>query len=165
MKNKAQLKIQQMIFMLLAVTLFFILAFLFFIAFKVTSLERDAIESNRDKAAGLVGKLSSNPEFVFENAANSIDADKLMILQAEDKYDDFFGVDGIILQKIYPAQSEIIECKRDNYPNCNQIKLFTDKDVTPISSFVSWCTKQTINGNAYDKCELAVLMIEEESLE
>jgi hypothetical protein len=158
--KKAQLKIQQMTFMLLAITLFFILALLFFLAVKVVDLERDAIESQRDKAANLAGKISSNPELIFEDDANSIDADKLMILQRESKYRDYFGVKGIIVEKIYPPGSSV-DCDSRNYPNCNKIKLFTISDSAPTKSFVSWCSKQTVNGNSYDKCELAILMIEE----
>ena len=82
MKNKkAQLKIQQMIFMVLAITLFFILVGLFFLSVKITNLEQDVIDLNRDKAARLVSKIASNPEFIFREKSNAIDADKIMILK------------------------------------------------------------------------------------
>ena len=158
LNKKAQLKIQQMVFMILAITIFFILAGLFFLAVKVTNLERDAQELAQDKAIGLVNKISSNPELTFEGVPNSIDADKLMILKDSKVYGNFFGVDGIIVQKIYPKSKET-ECTRENYPDCNKIKLFTNNEVTPTQSFVSWCRKKTIEGNAYDECSLAILMI------
>jgi len=161
MKNKrAQLKIQQMIFMVLALTLFFILVGLFFLAVRVTNLEKEVIELNRDKAASLVSKIASNPEFTFQGKSNAIDADKIMILKNEPKYRDFFGVDGIIIEKIYPPSNEG-ECTLLTYPDCNKIKLFTNKESAVTSSFVSLCSKETINGNSYDKCELARLMIDE----
>lgn len=158
--KKAQLKIQQMIFMVLAITLFFILAGLFFLSVRITNLEKDVIELNRDKAVALVNKLASNPEFIFENIPNAVDADKLMILKSEARYRDFFGVDGIIIEKVYPI-SDSVECTLSTYPDCNKIKIFTSKDSAVTSSFISLCTKETIAGNSYNKCELARLMIDE----
>ncbi len=172
--KKGQFKIQQMIFMLLAVTLFFILVGLFFVAFKTASLQKDVVELKRDKAVEIIEKISSNPEFIFEDRSisNAIDSDKLMILKNENKYvfvengkrKTFWGVDGIIVRKIYPSEGEIIECTNENYPNCNLIKLFTNKNNAPISSFVSLCRKDSLNGIKYNRCELAELMIEEEKL-
>ena len=163
--NKGQLKIQQMVFMILAITIFFILAGLFFLALKVTNLERDAQELNQDKAVGLVNKISSNPEITFEGIPNSIDADKLMVLKDSKTYPSFFGVDGIIVQKVYPVESnEEILCTTSNYPDCNKIKLFTHSEVASTQSFVSWCRKKSLNGNSYDECSLAILMIEEREI-
>lgn len=161
--KKAQLKIQQMIFMVMAITLFFILAGLFFLSVRITNLEQDVVELNRDKAVSLVNKIASNPEFIFENVPNAVDADKLMILKNEQRYRDFFGVDGIIIEKIYPISNDV-DCTLENYPNCNRIKIFTSKDAAVISSFISLCTKETINGNSYNKCELARLMIDEKQI-
>ena len=162
--KKAQLKIQQMVFMLLAVTLFVILAGLFYLSIKVVNLEEDVNELNRDKAVALVNKIASNPEFVFENVPNAIDADKLMVLKDSRAYRDFFGVDGIIVQKIYPIE-ESVECSVENYPNCNLIKIFTKKEVSNTQSFVSWCRKNSISGISYDDCSLAILMIDSKEVD
>ncbi|MEM3074475.1 MAG: hypothetical protein QW727_00845 [Candidatus Pacearchaeota archaeon] len=166
--KKAQLKIKQMIFMLLALTIFFVLVALFFISIKSINLEKEVVELKRDRASNLVEKLSSTPEFIFENKPNSIDADKLIILQSESIYrtrtdSTFWGVEGIIVRRIYPKEREI-ECTKFNYPECNIIKLFTEKNTSPTSSFVSWCRKQSLEGRTYDKCELAELMIIEEKI-
>ena len=157
--KKAQLKIQQMVFMLVALTLLFILVALFFIVFKVTKLQKDVVELRRDQAAGLVSKIASTPEFIFEDTPNAIDADKLMILQGKPQYREYFGnIEGIIIQKIYPSGS-LVECTRSNYPECNQIKLFTQSSSAPDSSYVAWCRKQSIAGVAFNKCDIALLMI------
>jgi hypothetical protein len=174
LSKRGQLKIQQMIFMLVAVTLFFVFVVLFFIAFKGASLQKDAIELNRDKATGLVERISGNPEFIFNGKSNAIDADKLMILKNNEYYykyvqdgkkKNFWGVKGIIVRKIYPSDvTNNIECTQENYPDCNLIKIFTNENSAPISSFVSLCRKQTFNGVNYDSCELAELMILEEDI-
>ena len=165
--RKGQLKIQQMIFMLLGLTLFFILVALFFIMIKFSSLEKEVIELNRDKAAGLVEKLASSPEFIFENQPNSIDADKLIVLKSDRRYYDgdstFWGVKGVIVRKIYPKEDEV-ECISTNYPDCNLIKLFTDKNSAPVGSFVSWCSKKSLDGNPYNECSLAEIMIVEDDI-
>jgi hypothetical protein len=162
--KKAQLKIQQMVFMLLAITLFFILVGMFYLAIKVVNLESDVNELNRDKAVALVSKIASNPEFVFENVPNAVDADKLMILKDSREYDGFFGVDGIIVQKIYPEEEEK-DCTIENYPDCTRIKLFTNKDVSSTRSFVSWCRKNTLSGTSFDDCSLAILMIDSKEVD
>ena len=153
------MKIQQMVFMLVALTMLFVLVALFFIVFKVTKLQKDVVELRRDQAAGLVSKIASTPEFIFENTPNAIDADKLMMLQGNRQYEDYFAnIDGIIVQKIYPS-GNVVEGTRSNYPNCNQIKLFTQSSSAPDSSYVAWCSKQSIAGVAYNKCDIALLMI------
>ena len=162
--KKGQLKIQQMIFMVLAISLFFLLVGMFFISVKVANLERESVELDRDKAVRLINKISSNAEFIFQGRVNAIDADKLLVLKEQTEYRHFFGVDGIIVEKIYPV-SENIECTRGNYPNCNKIKLFTKAESATTSAFVSWCTKNTKDGRAYDDCSLARLMIEEDKNE
>ncbi len=164
MKKIAQLKIQQMTFMLLAVTLLFVIVLLFFISFKFSGLKQDAEELKRDKASILASKIASTPEFIFEDTPNAIDADKLMILQSQTKYKEYFGVGGIIVRKIYPS-GNLVECTKGNYPNCNIIKIFTSKNEAPVSTFVAWCTKQTTSGVPYNKCELGLLMIEYEENE
>ena len=157
--------------MLLAVTLFFVFVGIFFISLKTAGLQEDAEALKLDKASGLVERISSNPEFVFEGKSNAIDGDKLMILKGESEYvyieggkrKTFWGVKGIIVKKIYPVEEEV-ECTKDNYPECNLIKLFTDANSAPISSFVSLCTKKSFEGKNYDDCELAEIMIEEEKI-
>ena len=169
--KKAQLKIQQMVFMLLAVTLFFFMVGLFYIGYKTTSIQGDVEDLKRDKAAGLVEKLSGDPEFSFEGKSNAIDSDKLMILKTENEYlfyedgrrKTFWGVKGIIVKKIYPRGPEI-ECTLDTYPDCNLIKIYTESSNSPISSFVSLCTKKSVNGVQNNHCELAELIIEEEEI-
>ena len=152
-EKKAQLKIQQMIIMLLAVSLFFILVFLFYVSIKFSDLKQSKIDLDREKAAGLVTKIASLPEISFWDNARAVDADKIMMLKNLNEYKEFFGVKGIIIRKL-PLTSNKIEC--------NLIKIFTTKDSAPTGSYVALCTKKTINDRAYDKCEIAYLMLESE---
>ena len=163
--KKGQLKIQQMTFMLIAVTLFFVLIGMFVLILKFSGLKDSATELCEKNAMLLVSKLANSPEFscgeVFGGSkSNCIDADKIMMLKENiDKYNDFWGVSNIEIRKIYPADTEKI-CNLGNYPDCNIIRM-RSRDIAGdyLSNFVSLCRKETFEGIVYDKCELANLMV------
>ena len=157
--RSGQLKIQQMAFMLLAVTLFFVIVFLFFLLFSTSNLKKEKVDFEREKAEILVSKIASSPEFNFADVPRGVDFDKVMALKNNEKYKDYLGVDGIILRKIYPIGNNV-ECKIGNYPECNLIKLFTEKNNAVASSYVALCTKKESGGSSYDYCELGILMID-----
>jgi len=161
-KNKiGQLKIQQMAFMLVAVFLFFSLVLLFYFKISLGDVGKTARDLEIQKAEGMVEKLASSPELIFEGRPNSIDADKLMVLKSERKFKELWDVNGIIIRKIYPPSFEKeVECKISNYPDCNIIKVFTDKNIAPVKAYVALCRKQSNENGVYDKCELAVLMVD-----
>ena len=164
MKNKAQLKIQQMAFMLMAVTLFFVLVGMFVLVIKFSGLKESAAELEEKNAMLLVTKLANSPEFscgeVFGGTkVNCIDADKVMALKENiNKYNDFWGKEtNVEIRKIYPKGD--ITCTRGNYPNCNVINLQSKKITAEHSNFVSLCRKESFEGEIYDKCELAKIMV------
>lgn len=160
----AQMKIQQMAFMLIAVTLFFALVAIFVIAFKYSGLKQSASELEEENAMMLVTKLANSPEFScgesFGNVKiDCVDADKVLALKENPAYSDFWKVSNIEIRKIYPKTSERI-CETENYPNCSIIKIYS-KEVSGFdaSNFVSLCRKELLDGETYDKCELAKMMI------
>ena len=165
MKNKGQLKIQQMTFMLIAVTLFFVLVGMFIMVIKFSGLKESSAELCEKNAMLLTTKLANSPEFSCGDAfgsskTNCIDADKMMVLKGKiDKYKDFWGVSNIEIRKIYPTNSEVL-CNLGNYPNCDIIKIISENTTGSYSSnFVSLCRKESFEGIVYDKCELAKVMI------
>jgi len=154
-----QLKIQQMAFMLMAVTLFFVLVI------KSSSLKESAANLEEKNALLLVAKLANSPEFScgegFGNKRiNCIDSDKIMMLkQNVNKYLGFWGVSNIEIRKIYPITDVKTECDLRNYPDCNIIKIRSNDITAEYSNFVSLCRKESFDGEIYDKCELAKLMV------
>jgi hypothetical protein len=163
-----QLKIQQMIFMIMAVAFLFVLVGLFFLSITMNELKKSASNIGEKSAMLLVSKLANSPEFSCGNAfgtsrINCVDFDKLMALQENaEKYSDFWGVAKIELRKVYP-ESETI-CTDSNYPDCGIVKIL-DKDVNvlPYSyNFVSLCRKEASETLIYNKCELARLMVASE---
>lgn len=161
--TKAQLKIQQMSFMLIALTIFFSLVLLFYVAVRASGLQGDKEQLDREKAVALVTKIASSPEFSFEDVPRAVDFDKLMVLRRFGEYEregkNFWGVKGIIVKKIYPAGEEV-ECKLSNYPACNTIKLFTDETGEFIYSYVAICMKENSEDNLpYNNCGLGLIML------
>lgn len=171
MVKKAQIKIQQMVFMLVAVTLFFALVAMFIIMIKFSGLNEDATRLEEKNAMLLATKLANSPEFscgqVFGgDKTNCIDEDKIMVLKNNMiDYVGFWGKDisNIEIRIIYPVEETIL-CTAGNYPNCNVIRLFSD-EVAGYGqpNFVSLCRKENIEGEIVDKCEIAKLTINYES--
>lgn len=165
---KGQMKIQQMIFMLLAVFLLFILVGLFFLSISLSNLKETATQLGEKNAMLLVSKLANSPELSCGNAfgssrTNCIDFDKVIALNNLENYGNFWGLAKIEIRKIYPDAGGVL-CTKENYPDCGIVKL-VDKNVaiSPYSSnFVSLCRKGTDEKIIYDKCELALLMVSSE---
>ena len=165
-RGRGQFRIQQMAFMLMAVTLFFALVGMFVLAVKFSGLKESATALEEKNAMLLVTKLANSPEFSCGEAfgssrINCIDADKVMMLRENiDKYINFWGVSNVEIRKIYPSKDSKVICDLGNYPDCNVIQL-RSKEVTgyDMSNFVSLCRKESFNEEAYDKCELAKIMV------
>ncbi len=165
MKNKnAQLKIQQMAFMLMAITLFFVLVGMFFLTFQLSSIKNSAKLLEDKNALLLVTKLANSPEFSCGEAfgsqtTNCIDEDKIIALKNNmNKYRNFWGVSNIEIRKIYPSSTEK-ECNSGNYPDCNLIRLINENITSEYSNFVALCRKNSENGTIQDKCEIAKLSV------
>ncbi len=173
--GKGQMKIQQMAFMLLAVTLFFVLAGMFFLITQMGAFKKSATEQEGKNTENLVTAISNAAEFSCQNAfdnsgTNCIDLDKVMALKismerdiAEDKnrYEKYWGknIESIEIRKIYPAEETVL-CTTQNYPNCNTLRLYSSEvSGTYYENYVAICRKASEEGNIYDKCELAYLMI------
>jgi len=159
------MKIQQMAFMLIAVTLFFVLVLMFVLVIKFSGLKGSAQELQEKNSLLLVTKLANSPEFSCEesfgkNKINCVDADKAMMLKENiERYENFWGVENIEIRKIYPYMNEKI-CNLGNYPDCNVIKMRSENvKGFDTGNFVTLCRKENSGGEVYDKCEIAKLMV------
>ena len=167
-RKKAQLKIQQMAFMLVAVFIFFVLVGLFILSFSFSGLRRSAEALQEKESLLVVTKLTNSPEFscerAFGNKVNCIDWDKAMILKNSiSKYSGFWGVDNIIIRK---ATGENIECNSGNYPDCDYIDIFSKGiEGYPVENFITLCNKkESDEGRVYDNCKIAKLIVYYESV-
>jgi hypothetical protein len=166
--KKGQMKIQQMIFMIIAVIILFAMVGLFFLSTAFSSLRKSATTLAQEESMLLVSRLANSPEFSCGNAfgnskTNCVDFDKVAGLKNHiGEYSDFWGVAKIEIRKIYPSGEKL--CTEANYPNCEIFKIL-DKNVNTLPyshNFISLCRKELNDKITYDKCELALLMIASE---
>ena len=171
-KNRAQMKIQQMSFMLIGVFLFFVLVGMIILTVKFSGLKQTATDLREQNAVLLVKKLANSPEFSCGSAfgtekTDCIDLDKVMALKDNiGDYSNFWGVSNIEIRRIYP-ENENIECDFGNYPNCDTITLIDEEDALGYdkSNFVALCRKEKYNSVITDKCEIGLLIIRYEEVE
>jgi len=167
-QKRGQLKIQQMAFMLMAVTLFFVLVGMFFLVVGFSGLKESAQKLEEKNAILLATKFANSPEFSCgfsfeETKLACVDADKMVVLmQNIERYDNFWGISNVEVRKIFPVEEEK-ECNFGNYPDCNVFKLREREMVGTgeAKNFVSLCRKESFDGEVYDKCDLAILTVEE----
>ena len=161
--NRAQMKIQQMAFMLIGITIFFVLVGLFALSLSSGGMKAKKAALDEKNALLLVSKLANYPEFSCENAfggdrVDCIDFDKVFILKNHPEYSNFLDVGNIEIRKV--TDEEEIICTQTNYPNCNFMHVFGDESEGDDKSiFVSLCKKMNYEGTPYDKCELAKLIV------
>jgi len=160
----AQLKIQQMSFMLIAVTLLVIIAGLFFVSLMTADIRRGAGDLEEEEAVNLVLKLADLPEFKCKGErVYCIDAEKAIALQNKPEYEKLWPIEGIIIKKLSPDDvggGGNIECTITNFPDCSVIKINTDKNKEQFSSYVSLCRIASSEDiGIYEKCELAQIMV------
>jgi len=165
MRKIGQVKIQQTAFMLLAVTLLFVLVGIFFIVFKFSGLKQSASDLQEKNAMMLASKIANYPELSCGESfgtsiSNCIDTDKaILLLNDPQKYKKLFGVSNIEIRKIYPKENEVL-CTAGNYPDCSIIRLINDKTTGfDSSNFVVICRKISFNEIPQDKCELGKIIV------
>lgn len=164
--KKGQLKIQQMAFMLIAVTLFFVMVGMFILVFNYSGMKDEANRLREENALLLVSKVANSPEFSCGASSGTqktycIDGDKIMALKKNlNAYSDFWGKDtNIIIRKVYPSNTKDVICDLKNYPACNVINVLGENISGEHSNFVSLCRKDNIDGEVVEKCELAKIMV------
>jgi hypothetical protein len=144
--SRGQIKIQQMAFMLVVLVIFFAMVGLVYLAISLANLKERAGALRDEEASKTVQKLSGVPELSFTSASDCsscVDLDKALLLSERDSYNNFWNLDYLRIEKIYP-ESPDVECTRGSYPNCKWVTII-DKaagDVagtkTAFVSLVRW---------------------------
>ncbi len=161
MKNKAQLKIQEMAFMLVAVFLFFILVGLFIMSILFINMQDEASKLAEQKTFAAVVSLADTPELsCIATKSNCIDGDKLITLLNKTVYQNFWpfsSIRVITMSGFGKDYNEMVECTLENYPECELFNVYDKKveNENAVGTFVALCRKQFENIGVYDKCEIA----------
>ena len=150
--SKAQMKIQEMAFVLIAIMVLFGLVALLYFSIRISGINKSASDLGELHAKEAVRKLSSSPELSGPDCDNCIDFDKVLIIKERSTYRDFWGLDYLKIERIYPDYSG--ECNKFNYPECKSVTIIDKENIgTPSWAFVSLCRNEAGNGG-YIKCEL-----------
>ncbi len=156
--KKGQFKIQQTAFMILAVTLFFVLAGLFYLSIYLRGVARGANEQNERRALINAEIFAESPEFTC--GSHCIDTDRLMVLRNRTAFKDYWPFSSIEVRRVYPAGNGK-ECSLSNYPNCDTYTLVDKKvkNIVKVSNFVALCRKEDLEGVIARKCELGKIVL------
>ena len=161
LKNKkSQMKINEMLIMILALVIFFAIILMFFLSISLSGLNKSVKESTREGNILLVAKLADSPEFTC-GEINCVDTDKLIALMNHINYRNYWYVDGLVVEKIEQNKTaKIVKCNFANYPNCNYFVIKEPANNTIQDySIVSLCRKEKLSDYSYDKCELGKIVV------
>ncbi len=154
--KRAQMKIQQMAFMIIAVFFFFILVGLFFLNWQFKDIHKDFEELQKREAISSIEVISNMPEFNCESRRElCLDVDKLRVMSSKN-YDLDFGVSSIKVYKVYPAFSAVKECPG---VDCNYYEVLDLNSSKEYSGYVSLCQKNSEGGYVYEDCDIGKLVV------
>ncbi|MBS3066072.1 hypothetical protein J4229_03450 [Candidatus Pacearchaeota archaeon] len=151
--KKGQTKIQEMAFVLIAIVIFFSMVALVYFSIRLSSLKGDAETQREQSTKEIIRKLSDIPEFSWADCSGCIDMDKVFVLKGKSSYNNFWALDYLAIEKIYPNRTKS-ECTNANYPECTTIILInkTGSYGSPTGAFVSLCGYYKEYGGI--RCEL-----------
>lgn len=153
--KKAQMKIQEMAFVLVAIMIFFAMVALVYFSIRLSSLQKDVSTQRQEGAKELAKKLADIPEFAWAGCSSGcIDAEKALAVKNRAVYDNFWDVDYLMIEKLYPKKPNV-ECTAANYPECTTITVINSTKYYGISStaFVAICSYDRDKGG-FIKCEM-----------
>ena len=107
-EKKAQYKIQQMAFMILAIFFFFILVGLFFVGYQYAGMKKSFSYLQEEKALSALKVIADSTEFNCKESEDwCIDKDKLIAFsENSEMYQNYFSVASIELLFVYPKRGE-----------------------------------------------------------
>lgn len=158
--SKGQFKIQQMVFIIVAIIILFGIVSIFFVSIRFGSLKGDVEDLRKDAVLTQVRKIAGTPEFSWiasDDCSSCIDLDKVFLLSERNSYSGFWNdVSLLKISRVYPNYTNI-ECIPESYPRCNQITLVDKGDYEAYESFVSLCRFDDSIGQ--NKCELGKIIM------
>jgi len=157
--SRGQFKIQQMVFVLIAVIILFGIVSVFFVSIRFGSLKSGVEDQHKEAVFEQVRKMAGTPEFIWtssESCASCVDMDKLILLKNRTSYKGFWkDISLLKVSRVYPAYSG--ECTLGSYPECNSITLVQGDNYESYESFVSLCRYDGEIGGT--RCEMGKIIM------
>ncbi len=148
--SKAQLKIQEMAFVLVALVIFMAIVVIFYLSLKNTGGKEQIITQREEEVLESLRKLSDSPELRWsdshEQCSGCIDLDKAMLLKEENinkQTKVLWNMNALALEFIGSPYKD--ECTMGNYPKCKTITLINASSSSQIQykgSFVALCWRE-----------------------
>ena len=152
-KNKiAQMKIQEMAFVLIALFLLFSMTFIFYLKIKSSDIEKTSYELRQNKALSILDKIAAMPELGcssdIDKGSLCLDEDKLLAMQGfQEEYKVLFkGLKELKVKKIYPSSEEYVLYSSGN------------NDYESYSAFISLC-KRKYDNTAWYQCSIGLVSV------
>ncbi len=158
--SKGQFKIQQMVFVLVAIIILFGIVSIFFVSIRFGSLRSEVDDQRKEAVFEQVRKMAGTPEFIWTSSSDCsacVDMDKLLLLKNRTSYKGFWkDISLLKVSRVYPKyQTE--ECNLNSYPECNSITLVKGDDISAYESFVSLCRYDGDIGQT--RCEMGKIIM------
>jgi len=157
-RKKADMKIQQMTFMILFVFIFFSFAGLFFVSIQQGKLNENFNALQRESAIASVETIANMPELNCDSSRTlCLDEDKIVTFATISKsYKNFWPVASIKVRKVFPKNVKDIKCPA---VNCSYYEIYNSNQTNIIEygTFVSICKAVRNEGVVQEICELGRL--------
>ena len=134
------MKIQQMAFMLVAVVIFFSMVGVIYFSITITNFRTQAENLRKNEASEIVKSITGAPELGFTSkttCSQCLDLDKALLLKdlaQSGAYKNFWDLDYLEIEIVYPPVSGQVECTRANYPNCNRLVIINKTENFGLAS-------------------------------
>lgn len=159
---KAQMKIQEMAFMLVAVMIFFGMVALVYFSITLANVRSQAASLGDQEAQALARQMATTPELGLASStdcANCVDMEKAFAFKDQtDIYKKLWNIDYLMLERVYPASDEKICAAAFEYreQKCNQLVLIGSQPYATKTAFVALAIwdPSLRNGNGGWKYEL-----------
>ncbi len=156
--KKAQMKIQQMAFMLVAVMIFFAMVAIVYFMIVLSRLEGTAADLQEEEAKELARQMAGTPELMFSKlsfpSSSSVDLHKALSIANDAAYKNkFWNLDYLAIERVYPPPNEeLCDPSGINIATCRYLTIIknsndlTGTQTAPIA-IVRWDENLGNNGN------------------
>lgn len=153
------MKIQQTIFMILGVFIFFILVGLFVLSIQFRGIQSNAQSLNEAEAINSLLAVTELTELSCASGTSScLDGDKLEVMAKRKNYANIWPFSSLEVYKIYPAFNKTTECPG---VGCNHYTVFNSgqNSSEKVSAYVNLCYQRMKDTQVYYDCEIAKVLV------
>jgi len=146
LNKRGQLKTQELAFVVLAITLLAVLAFLFYLRMQLSQLQETSQQLNEQRAISLRDKIVNLPEFKC-SVTDCMDKDKVLSSEGKDLSNLFHGLNNVKIIEIYPGDEKLTLYDSGKPSNAS------------YSTFIDSCSQENLGDRFKYNCSVALLEV------